>query len=71
MYETGSGHVASLGAVVLLLVRAGLYGQQIQGSYTFVRQASPLHRASGRGRAALHRKQSDKRPDVDAQGARR
>jgi ABC-type multidrug transport system fused ATPase/permease subunit len=42
MYETGSAHVASLGAVVLLLVRAGLYGQQIQGSYTFVRQATPF-----------------------------
>jgi ATP-binding cassette subfamily B protein len=42
LYESGSGHVASLGAVVLLLVRAGLYGQQIQGSYTFVRQATPF-----------------------------
>lgn len=42
LYEAGSGHVASLGAVVLLLVRAGLYGQQIQGSYTFVRQAAPF-----------------------------
>lgn len=42
LYEAGSGHVASLGAVVLLLVRAGIYGQQIQGSYTFVRQAAPF-----------------------------
>ena len=42
LYETGSGHVASLGAVVLLLVRAGIYGQQIQGAYTIVRQASPF-----------------------------
>jgi ATP-binding cassette subfamily B protein len=42
MYETGSNHVASLGAVILLLVRAGLYGQQIQASYTFVRQATPF-----------------------------
>ncbi|MGC2372268.1 MAG: ABC transporter ATP-binding protein [Solirubrobacteraceae bacterium] len=42
MYAADSGHVASLGAVVLLLVRAGLYGQQIQGSYTFVRQAAPF-----------------------------
>ena len=45
----GSGHVASLGAVVLLLVRAGSYGQQVQGAY----QAPPvaaLHRApAGRG----------------------
>ena len=42
LYETGSGHLASLGAVVLLLVRAGIYGQQIQGSYTYVRQAAPF-----------------------------
>jgi ATP-binding cassette, subfamily B, bacterial len=42
LYKTGSGHVASLGAVVLLLVRAGLYGQQIQGSYTIVRQTVPF-----------------------------
>ena len=42
LYEAGSGHVASLGAVVLLLVRAGLYGQQIQASYTSVRQAAPF-----------------------------
>jgi ATP-binding cassette subfamily B protein len=42
LYKVGSGHVASLGAVVLLLVRAGLYGQQIQGSYTVVRQALPF-----------------------------
>jgi ATP-binding cassette subfamily B protein len=42
LYEAGTGHLASLGAVVLLLVRAGISGQQIQGSYTFVRQAAPF-----------------------------
>jgi ATP-binding cassette, subfamily B, bacterial len=42
LYAAGGGHLASLGAVVLLLVRAGLYGQQIQASYTFVRQATPF-----------------------------
>lgn len=42
LYAAGSGHVASLGAVVLLLVRAGLYGQQIQGSYTVARQTIPF-----------------------------
>jgi ATP-binding cassette subfamily B protein len=42
MYEAGSSHIGSLGAVVLLLVRAGLYGQQIQASYTSVRQAAPF-----------------------------
>jgi ATP-binding cassette subfamily B protein len=36
-----AGHAASLGAVVLLLVRAGGYGQAAQGSYTLVRQALP------------------------------
>lgn len=41
LYATGAGHVASLGAVVLLLVRAGTYGQQVQGSYQYVRQALP------------------------------
>jgi ABC-type multidrug transport system fused ATPase/permease subunit len=35
-------HVASLGAVVLLLVRAGAYGQQLQGGYQTVRQAAPF-----------------------------
>ncbi len=42
LYVSGTGHVASLGAVVLLLVRAGTYGQQIQGSYQLVRQALPF-----------------------------
>jgi len=42
LYAAGSGDVASLGAVVLLLVRAGTYGQQIQGSYQFLRQALPF-----------------------------
>ena len=42
IYDAGVGHVASLGAVVLLLVRAGTYGQQIQGAYQMVRQALPF-----------------------------
>jgi ABC-type multidrug transport system fused ATPase/permease subunit len=42
LYAAGAGHVASLGAVVLLLVRAGTYGQQIQSGYQFVRQALPF-----------------------------
>jgi ABC-type multidrug transport system fused ATPase/permease subunit len=41
LYATGSGHVASLGAVVLLLVRASAYGQQAQGAYQAVAQALP------------------------------
>jgi ATP-binding cassette subfamily B protein len=42
IYGAGVRHVASLGAVVLLLVRAGTYGQQIQGGYQMVRQALPF-----------------------------
>jgi ABC-type multidrug transport system fused ATPase/permease subunit len=41
LYATGSGHVASLGAVVLLLVRASAYGQQAQSAYQAVCQALP------------------------------
>jgi len=41
LYATGVGHVASLGAVVLLLIRASSYGQQAQASYQAVRQALP------------------------------
>jgi ABC-type multidrug transport system fused ATPase/permease subunit len=41
LYAANAGHVASLGAVVLLLVRAGTYGQQVQGSYLTVRQTWP------------------------------
>jgi ABC-type multidrug transport system fused ATPase/permease subunit len=42
LHAAGTEHVASLGAVVLLLVRAGTYGQQIQGAYQSVRQALPF-----------------------------
>jgi ABC-type multidrug transport system fused ATPase/permease subunit len=38
---SGTGQIASLGAVVLLLVRSGTYGQQIQGAHYFVSQATP------------------------------
>jgi len=37
-----SGHVASLGAVVLLLIRAGAYGQQVQGGYQTYRGSIPF-----------------------------
>jgi ABC-type multidrug transport system fused ATPase/permease subunit len=42
LYASDAGNVASLGAVVLLLVRAGTYGQQLQSSYQLVRQALPF-----------------------------
>ena len=41
LYFAGVGPVASLGAVVLLLVRAGAYGQQGQGAYQTLRQSLP------------------------------
>ena len=39
LYITGSGHLASLGAVVLVLVRAGTYGQQVANMYQATSQA--------------------------------
>jgi ABC-type multidrug transport system fused ATPase/permease subunit len=42
LYLANSGHVASLGAVVLLLLRAGAYGQQLQSSYQSLRQNLPF-----------------------------
>jgi len=48
LYAAHVGHVASLGAVVLLLVRAGTYGQQIQVTYQSVRGAMPnIERVEG------------------------
>jgi ATP-binding cassette, subfamily B, bacterial len=41
LYLSGVGQVASLGAVVLLLVRASGYGQQAQGAYQALRQSLP------------------------------
>lgn len=41
LYASGTGHAASLGAVVLLLVRAGTYGQAAQAAYHYVRQCLP------------------------------
>jgi ABC-type multidrug transport system fused ATPase/permease subunit len=41
VYWTGTSHVASLGAVILLLVRAGTYGQMIQGGYQGMQQMLP------------------------------
>jgi ABC-type multidrug transport system fused ATPase/permease subunit len=42
LYSEGSGHFAALGAVILLIVRAGTYGQQVQGSYQGLRQSLPF-----------------------------
>lgn len=37
-----ASHIASLGAVVLILVRASNYGQQAQSSYTIMHQTKPF-----------------------------
>ncbi len=42
IYGTGVGNISSLGAVVLLLIRAGTYGQAIQGEYHIVHQSMPF-----------------------------
>jgi len=41
LFAAGKGHVAALGAVVLLLVRAGSTGQQALGAYQALRQSLP------------------------------
>ncbi len=38
---TGTGHIASLGAAVLLLVRSGAYGQQVQSAVQTLKQSQP------------------------------
>jgi ATP-binding cassette subfamily B protein len=42
LYSEGSAHFASLSAVILLIVRAGTYGQAVQGSYQSLRQSLPF-----------------------------
>ncbi len=42
VHATGGVAVGSLGAVVLIMVRAGTYGQQIQSSYQTILQAFPF-----------------------------
>jgi ATP-binding cassette subfamily B protein len=42
LYETGETHAGSIGAIVLLVVRAGTFGQQIQGSWQGLRQSLPF-----------------------------
>jgi ATP-binding cassette, subfamily B, bacterial len=42
IHATSAGHLASLGGVVLLLVRAATNGQQVQGSFQALRQSLPF-----------------------------
>jgi ABC-type multidrug transport system fused ATPase/permease subunit len=41
LYVTDAGNLPSLGAALLLLVRAGTYGQQVQGSYHGLNEMVP------------------------------
>lgn len=40
--SVGTQHVVSLGAVILILLRAGSYGQSVQGSWQMLRQSLPF-----------------------------
>src|SRR5450759_1093653 len=42
LYTAGAGQRTAIGAVVLLIVRAGTYGQQVAGSYQGLRQSLPF-----------------------------
>ena len=42
LYAVGGGHAASLGAVVLVLLRAGTSGQLVQGAYQALSQSLPF-----------------------------
>ena len=42
LYASNTPHVAALGTVILLLVRAGSYGQQAQGTFQSLRQTTPF-----------------------------
>ena len=67
LHLAGVGHIGSLGAVVLLLVRAGTYGQQAQGNYQYMRQAVPFLE---RVRSARERSVPGKRPETWLAAAR-
>ena len=42
LYASGTGQIATLGTVVLILVRAASYGQQVQVSWQVIQQAGPF-----------------------------
>jgi ABC-type multidrug transport system fused ATPase/permease subunit len=52
LYLNGAGQVGSLGAVILVLIRAGTYGQQAQGASQSMQQTLP---ALERVQEAVHR----------------
>jgi ABC-type multidrug transport system fused ATPase/permease subunit len=58
LYATGTGDGGALGAVILMMVRAGSYGQQVQSSYQAIVQTLPfterLHDATVHYRGEEH-----------------
>jgi ATP-binding cassette, subfamily B, bacterial len=42
LYASGTGQIAALGTVILILVRAASYGQQVQVSWQVIQQAAPF-----------------------------
>jgi ABC-type multidrug transport system fused ATPase/permease subunit len=62
VYANGATHFASLGAVILLIVRAGTYGQAVQGSYQGLRQSLPFIEGL---QTVQRRYASSHRPDGD------
>jgi ABC-type multidrug transport system fused ATPase/permease subunit len=70
IYGIDRGGVASLGAVVLLLVRAGTYGNQAQNSYQVIRQALPfIERVQDAIERYEHAAQSDETVAFESLGA--
>jgi len=59
-YQQGVGHFASLGAVVLIILRVGIYGQQAQGAYQGIRTSLPF---VDRIQAAARRYAESEQPD--------
>jgi ATP-binding cassette subfamily B protein len=72
LYLAGAEHIAVLGAVILMLIRSASYGQQAQGSYHQVLQASPfldrLRAAEVRYRASAPKAGDQPLPKVVAIG---
>ncbi len=69
LHAVGTGHLAELGVVVLMLVRSGAYGQQVQSSIQSLRQSQPyverVRKAATRYRASAHPEGAESLERVD------
>ncbi|HTD09228.1 MAG TPA: ABC transporter ATP-binding protein, partial [Solirubrobacteraceae bacterium] len=72
LYELGRGHAASLGAIVLILVRASSSGQNVQAAYQTLLQSMPFvertQLAEGRYRESVPARGSRSLPEVATLG---